>query len=169
MFYQMLKNILSLCLNLFNLLLRGSIPPLACVALIIENNNRYLVIERANDSCVFPGGFMRWYEEPHQAARREGKEETGFNIQIEDFVGYQPYVSRSLFLPSNLTLIYRATIAGGAMHTSFEGRPRWLPEEEIRKRLSPIAQEMLDIYQRFLSRQRPADPEIQHDRADRAK
>ncbi|HEY7418071.1 MAG TPA: NUDIX hydrolase [Ktedonobacteraceae bacterium] len=153
MVYQLLKNIVGLSFNLFSLLLRGGLPPFACVSIIVKEDARYLVIERANGEYVFPGGFMRWREEPLQAARREGKEETGFDLQIEDFVGYQPYASHSLLLPSNLTLIYRAVITGGTMRGSFEGKPLWLAEDEIRERLSPITQEMLDIYQHYCTQQ----------------
>lgn len=160
MLYKLLKNIVGLSFNLLSLLLRGGLPPFACVSTIVQKDARYLVVERANGECVFPGGFMRWHEEPSQAARREGKEETGFDLQIADFVGYQSYASRSLLLPSNLTLIYRAVITGGSLRDSFEGKAFWLSEGEIRERLSPIAQEMLDIYQRYQGQQRPVAPEI---------
>ncbi len=149
MFYQQLKHIVAICFNLLNILLGGNLPPLVCVSTIVEQDGSYLLVERPGGKYVFPGEFMRWHEHPEQAARREGKEETGFDLGIIDIVGYQSYTSRSFYRMSTVNLVYRAKIVSGTLRTSIEGRPYWLSESEFAGKLSPLAQGMFDEYIKF--------------------
>ncbi len=146
MLYRLLKNIAAICFNALNILLRGNLPPFACVCVIVKNNGSYLVIEQSADQYVFPGGFMRWHEQPSETAQRETREETGLELHIDSFSGYQLYNSHACNQISTLTLIYTAHISGGSLRASSEGRPRWLPEQAIADKLAPIAHELFTIY-----------------------
>jgi ADP-ribose pyrophosphatase YjhB (NUDIX family) len=151
--YHLLKNIAAICFNLLNLLLRGNLPPLACACVIVEDNGRYLVIKQQGDQYVFPGGFMRWHEQPTQTALRETREETGLEINIENFAGYQIYNSRSLRKISTINLIYDAHITGGTLRASVEGQPLWLSKDDIPGKLSPIARKIFDEHFAYHARQ----------------
>lgn len=149
MFYRFLKNTAGLCFNLLNSLLGGNLPPFTCVCVIIEDNGRYLVIERPTSKYAFPGGFMRWHEHPEQTARRESREETGLNVQIGPVIGYQSRTSTSLTMMSTVNLIYCASVIDGTLRGSMEGNPCWLDKEELSDRLSAIAREAFEQYQRY--------------------
>lgn len=59
-----------------------------------------------------PGGYLEYGEHPEAAARRELREETGFEIRIVRLLGVYP----SQYGPSGqrtLDLIYLAEVAGG--------------------------------------------------------
>lgn len=153
MLYHILKNIVAICFNLLNILLRGNLPPLACVCVIIEDNGRYLVIKQRNGQYVVPGGFMHWHEQPAQAALREASEETGLELSIGDFAGYQIYNTRSLRKISSINLIYEARIIGGTLRASSEGLPLWLAKDDTPAKLSPAARQIFDAYLAYHPRQ----------------
>jgi 8-oxo-dGTP diphosphatase len=153
MLYALLKNTVAICFNLLNILLRGNLPPMACVCVIIEDNERYLVIKQRSGQHVFPGGFMHWHEQPAQAAQREAREETGLELNIGNFAGYQLYNSKSLYKISTINLIYDAQIAGGTLRASNEGKPLWLSKGDIPAKLSPTAHKIFNAYLAYHAQQ----------------
>ncbi len=58
MLYDLLKICVSIFFNILNTLLGGKLPPLSSAAVIVEEDNRYLVVELPRGRIVFPGGFM---------------------------------------------------------------------------------------------------------------
>ncbi|MBE3560388.1 MAG: NUDIX hydrolase [Ktedonobacteraceae bacterium] len=158
LFYYLAKTAVSFCFNLLNLLLGGHLPPLGCVSMIVEEEQRYLVIRRASGEYAFAGGFIRWRESPEEAVRREGREETGLELQVGDVVAYQVVPSRSLTRMSTFCLVYEARAVGGSLRGSGEGQPSWLAEHEVRDRLAPMYQRMFDAYQAYHSRHASATP-----------
>lgn len=156
MLYRALKKIVSICFNLFNLLLFGNLPPFGCVSVVVEENAHFLVVELANNKVVFPGGFMRWREHPAQAALREGKEETGLLLRTGNVVGYLTYASRQFTRMSTISIIYEGAVVGGTLRSSIEGRPFWLHENELRERLNQDNKEVLDEYLCYRSQQSQA-------------
>jgi len=156
MLYDILKMVVSLCFNLLNKLLGGGLPPFGSVAVIVEQDNRYLVVEIPRKRLTFPGGFMKWHENPVQTAKREGKEETGLDLQIDHLINIYSQTSTSLFKMSTICFVYRAEILGGTLHKNIEGVPRWLTEDEIRTRFKAHTLRILEDYLRF--RQIHRDP-----------
>jgi 8-oxo-dGTP pyrophosphatase MutT (NUDIX family) len=147
MLYQLSKLIAGICFNIINIFLGGNLPPFTCVSVIVKEERGYLAVRRNNGDSVFPGGFVRWREHPEDAARREGKEETGYEISIGEMVGYQIYVSKRWDMMSALNLIYSGEIENGIIHHgSMEGKPYWLAEEDVSQRLAPSAQDVLKEY-----------------------
>jgi ADP-ribose pyrophosphatase YjhB (NUDIX family) len=153
--YQALKKVVGIFFNGLNALMLGNLPPFVCVGVIIEEQNRFLVIRRTDGRLVFPGGFIRWREHPVQAAHRECYEETGLNIRIGPIIGYYPYVGRGVTHISTVNLAFTAEVVGGTLRESIEGRPLWLSEHELRNRLIPGSAGMLDDYLRYRSTERP--------------
>lgn len=149
MVYTVVKKCVGIFFNLLNILLGGNLPPLACVCVIVEEDHRYLVVERREGDLVFPAGFMRWRESPREAAQREGHEETGLQLRIGPVVGYWSATSKQFDQMSAISIIYRGQVIGGELRGSIEGQPRWVHEEELRERLDPSFVSILDDYLRF--------------------
>ena len=145
-FYQALKKSVGIFFNILNLLLKGNLPPFGCVCIIVEQDERYLVVERPEGSLVFPGGFMRWKERSEQSAQREGKEETGLDLRIGDILGCYTTPSKDFTAMSTISIVHRAEIVGGALKSSIEGRPYWVDEETLRSRLEAHYFIILDDY-----------------------
>ncbi len=144
--YSLLKACASIFFNILNLLLAGNLPPFGCVCIIVEEHERFLIIERSYGEYSFPGGFMRWHEHPIVAAQREGREETGLQLKILNLIGCSPVVRSSFFRMSTLSLIYRAEISGGELQGSIEGKPSWRNEAELREKLEPMQHGILEHY-----------------------
>src|SRR5579864_7557729 len=102
MLYDLLKILVSICFNLLNKLLFGGLPPLGSVAVVVEQNDRYLVVELPRRRLVFPGGFMKWREMPAQTAKREGKEETGLDLRLDHLINIYARPSTSIFKMSTI-------------------------------------------------------------------
>ena len=146
MLYDLLKKIVSICFNLLNKLLGGGLPPFGSVAVIVQQDDRYLTVELPRGRIVFPGGFMKWEETPEQAAQREGKEETGLDLRIDYLINVYARSRTSLFTMSNICFVYRAEVTGGTLRKSIEGKPKWLTENEIRTQFGRHTLGILDDY-----------------------
>src|SRR5579859_1864048 len=144
--YRMLKRLVGVFFNILNLLLAGNLPPFGCVCIIVEDRDRYLVIERPEGGCVFPGGFMRWRESPLQTAQREFEEETGLQLKVNRLIGCSSNSSVNVMGMSTLSVIYQAEVVGGEMKRSIEGQPCWLDRPELLKRLHKQQKGILDHF-----------------------
>lgn len=145
--YRMLKSSVGIFFNFFNFLLAGNLPPLGCVTIVVQREDRYLMIERPEGGYVLPGGFMRWKEHPVQTVLREGKEETGLTLKVIDFIGYSSTASYGLTRLSTLSFVYYAEVMGGELRNSIEGRVSWLDEMDT---LGKIIPQQRDIFKNFL-------------------
>jgi ADP-ribose pyrophosphatase YjhB (NUDIX family) len=154
MFYQMLKWCVSILFNMLNILFGGKLPPLGSAAVIVREDDHYLVIELPRGHTTFPGGFMHWRESPQQAAAREGKEETGLDLKVEGMIGFYPCASSSWLNMSNLSFVYQAHVVGGQLRKNIEGRPLWMTEEELRRRLDGHTLGILEDFLRYLELQK---------------
>ncbi|GCE46695.1 NUDIX domain-containing protein [Thermosporothrix hazakensis] len=131
MLYLLLKRAVGVFFNLLNILLGGNLPPFACVCILVEQEGRFLAIERTEGGLAFPGGFMRWHEQPEEAARRECEEETGLEIEVSDVIGYETGSSTGITRMSTMTFLFAGRVLGGSLRESIEGQPRWLEPEEV--------------------------------------
>ncbi len=147
MFYSSLKKLVGIFFNILNIFLAGNLPPFGCVCVIVEDQDRYLVIERPRGGYVFPGGFMRWREHPVQTAVREGKEETGLRLQVNRLIGYSSLASHNFTLMSTLTVIYQAEVVGGELKSGIEGRACWHKRAELAHLLQ---RQHRELFERFL-------------------
>jgi ADP-ribose pyrophosphatase YjhB (NUDIX family) len=146
--YDLLKRGVSLCFNTLNVLLGGNLPPFGSAAVIVEEQDCYLVVELPRGRVVFPGGFMTWREDPKHTAQREAQEETGLLVRVDHLIGTYFSASDSFLNMSTVSCVYAAEMIGGVLRNGVEGRACWLHEEELRKRLSPHSRGILDDYLR---------------------
>lgn len=154
MIYDMLKMCVSIFFNILNLALGGKLPPFGSAAVIVHENDRYLVIELPRGRLAFPGGFMNWRENPQQAAEREGKEETGLDLQVKALIGFYSSASSSWLNMSNLSFVYQAHVVGGELRNNIEGSPYWITEADLRGRLDKHNLDIFEDYLRYLERQK---------------
>jgi 8-oxo-dGTP diphosphatase len=133
--YRILTKSATISFNILNVVLAGNLPPLGSICVVVEDNGRYLILQRPEGGLVFPGGFMRWREHPAQTARREFKEETGLQLQLHHIIGCYSKVSTRFDRMSTLTLVYSGVVIGGEMRSSVEGQPRWIDESDLRGKL----------------------------------
>lgn len=151
MLYRLLKHLVGICFNLLNFVLAGNLPPFGCIAVIVEEEGRFLLIRRPKGKLSFPSGFMRWRELPAEAAKRECKEETGLQLQIDpdDLVCCYAHVGQHIDTMSTLTLVYSGKVIGGTLRGSIEGQACWLDEEEMGRNLEKRCENLLADYFQF--------------------
>ncbi len=153
--YRVLKMCVGIFFNLLNVLLVGNLPPLGSVSIIVEEQERYLVIQRPEGYFVFPGGFMRWREHPEKTGMRECREETGLHVQITELIGCSSHSSGGPASLSTLSIILHATVVGGTLRGSIEGTPMWLDEAELHNKLFKQQASILEDYLKRRKQQRP--------------
>lgn len=153
MFYDLLKKCVSLFFNLLNRLLGGKLPPFGSAGVVVEDHDRYLVVQLPGNRVVFPGGFMAWNEHPREAAEREGEEETGLVLRAEGLIGHYSQISNHWSNLSNISFVYAATPIGGKLRNNIEGRPLWLHESELRTRIHGQTLTILEDYLRYRANQ----------------
>lgn len=153
--YRVLKLCVGIFFNLLNVLLAGNLPPFGSVSVIVEEQGRYLVIQRPEGYFVFPGGFMRWREHPEKTGMRECKEETGLQVEITGLVGCSSNSSGSPTSLSTLSIILHATATGGTLRGSIEGIPMWMDEAELHDKLF---KQQASILENYLMRRRRQGP-----------
>jgi len=144
--YRLLKRSVSIFFNILNFLLAGNLPPFGCVAVVVQDQGRYLVVERPEGGLVFPGGFMRWRENPVQTALREAMEETGLKLKVNDLIDYSSHASNRITRMSTLTIIFYAEVFSGELKTSIEGQATWCDEAELLEKIHPLQRGVFDRY-----------------------
>ena len=144
--YRLLRKSASISFNILNVVLAGNLPPLGSISVVVEDEGRYLILQRPEGGLVFPGGFMRWREHPAQTAQREFKEETGLQLRLHHMLGCYSKVSTRFDRMSTLTLVYSGAVTGGEMRGSVEGQPRWIDESDLRGKLDFHSMSVLDDF-----------------------
>jgi len=155
--YNALKTWVSVFFNFLNFLLAGNLPPFGCVCVIVEEQGRYLVLQRPEGYFVFPGGFMRWREHPEKTALRECQEETGLHVQITKLIGCSSTLSSGPGSMSTLSVIFHATVVSGNLRSSIEGKPVWMDEAELHEKLFKKQFSILENYLAKRTEQRKDD------------
>lgn len=110
-----------------------------------EDRQRVLLLRRE----VFvlwdlPGGAIEKNESPADAAVREAREESGYTITLEKFVGR--YLCQSIYSAGDqLTHVFRARVVGGAAkHFGLETTGlRWFPVNALPRSLEPLQRQMI--------------------------
>ncbi len=148
--YRLLEKAAGISFNVLNLMLAGNLPPFVTACVIIEEQGRYLVIEKSNGRFTLPGGFVRWREYPAQAAIRECEEETGLHVKLGDVVSLRTEVSKRFDSINALTITYQATIISGNLRGSIEGQPCWKSETALRGKLALYSMHILEDYSRYI-------------------
>jgi len=128
-------------------------PPIVGVACVVECNGKVLAIERQDGlGYSLPGGVIRSDETVEEALHREVQEETGCEIAVAGLVGVFSGPHRDPRFNS-ASIVYAATVVGGLLRNSREGRACWLDPQDVPSRLAFDEIEVLREYQRMRSRQ----------------
>ncbi len=144
---------MPICFNILNVLLLGNLPPLGGTSVVVEDQGRFLLVKGPGGEVSFPGGYIRWREYPAQAARRECREETGLNIELQETIGIYSHVSTGPWRVSTINIAYAGKIAEeGTLRGSVEGQPVWMTEAEMRKAMSVRYSKLLEDYFAYRAR-----------------
>lgn len=146
-FYDLLLKLVGICFNILNLILAGNLPPLGSAGVIIEEQGKYLVVERSDGRYVFPSGFIRWRERATETAVRECLEETGLQVRVTRLIGCSSHTSEGFTKLSSIVVMYQGEVTGGELRHSIEGRPHWLEASELLPHLHP---QQKGIFEDFL-------------------
>ncbi len=150
--YRAAQELTPLCFNALNMLLMGNLPPLGSACVVVEDQGRFLMLKRSEDTVVFPGGFIRWREYPEETGKREVREETGLEVRLLDTIGTYTHKSNSRHRLSTLTIAFAGELIGGSLKSSVEGQPCWMNEAEMRERLVSSYRCMLEDYDAYRER-----------------
>lgn len=95
------------------------VPTDVTVAVLVEKDGRYLIIEERSSGAVVitqPGGHIEVGESPEQAAVREAMEEAACDVKADELLGVYLWIhpqTRQQFL----RLVYTATLINENTHT----------------------------------------------------
>jgi len=108
--------------------------PKVGVSLLIEHNDRLLLIRRAVEpgrgQWCLPSGFVEWDEAPEAAATRECHEETGLVLDRVELVAATHYADD--FRGPGIDLAYRAQIRADTLHAGDDAASaRWFDLDEL--------------------------------------
>jgi 8-oxo-dGTP pyrophosphatase MutT (NUDIX family) len=101
-------------------------PP-SSASVVVFDGDEILVVEN-DDYLMLPGGLLEQGESFQEAAGREAEEETGLEVEILDEV--DEWVKDF----GGVEKVFRGSITGGELESSWEGEPKFLDVEEARER-----------------------------------
>jgi ADP-ribose pyrophosphatase YjhB (NUDIX family) len=108
-----------------------------------ERGEVLLVLREDLRLWALPGGGREPGETPEQAAVRETREETGYEIELDRFVGeyWRPQMPRG----GDRQRLYLAHLTGGkpAAHDWESAEVRWFPLDVLPRRLSRFSVEQI--------------------------
>ena len=104
-------------------------PPVS-VAVLAHGENDDIVVLNAGKHYELPGGLVKAGEDIRETARREMKEETGFDVEVGDLLDV-----RTGERYGNIEFFFEARVTGGDKSGNWEGEPEFIPEDEMKDRV----------------------------------
>ncbi|WP_123534171.1 NUDIX hydrolase N-terminal domain-containing protein [Halosimplex salinum] len=108
-------------------------PKIAAIALVFDDEDRLLVIERTDGlGWCPPGGKLDLGETPAAAAERETREETGLEVDARELVDTYAVEPPGEFPHYSVSHVYRCEAVGGELTTTYESRQvQYMPVDEV--------------------------------------
>lgn len=103
-------------------------PPTS-VAVLVETDDGEVLALNFLGRYELPGGLVKAEEGLREAGKREVKEETGFTVELGDLLDIRDGNGPGIHY------FFEGTIVDGEKDGSWEGKPVFIPKEEIRDRL----------------------------------
>ena len=105
-------------------------PPCSVAVLAEGDHDDFLALD-VDRHHRLPGGLINAREDPKTAARREVKEETGFEVEIGELLDIKTSSGRN----PGIHFFFRGKVTGGEKSGSWEGRPGFVPRKEIQDKV----------------------------------
>ena len=144
---EKIKGLLAgIIFRIIALLTLGQISPVLSACVILEQEGRFLLIDRADGlGYTIPGGIVRYSETVEQCVLRETWEETGYTVKLAGLVGVYSSLKRDPRFRA-VSIAYRGVVTGGERHDSVEGRSCWCEPGEVFGRMAFDCEHMLKDY-----------------------
>lgn len=144
---EKIKGILAgFIFRIIALLTLGQISPLLGAGIIIEQDGKFLLIDRSDGlGYTVPGGIVRYRETVEQCVLREAHEETGYTVAITGLVGVYSSPKRDPRFRA-VAITYKGFIVSGTQHGSGEGEPCWRTPGEVFGHMAFDCEKMLKDY-----------------------
>lgn len=144
---EKIKGILAgIIFRLIALLTLGNISPILSACVIVEQDGKFLLIDRSDGlGFTIPGGIVRYKETVEQCVIREAQEETGYSVSIHGIVGVYSQLKRDPRFRA-ASIAYKGAIVSGSVQRSGEGKPCWRKPEEVFGRMAFDCEDMLKDY-----------------------
>jgi 8-oxo-dGTP diphosphatase len=132
--------------RLIALLTLGQISPILSACVIVEQDGKFLLIDRSDGlGYTIPGGIVRYRETVEHCVLREAQEETGYTVTIDGIVGVYSSIKRDPRFRA-VSIAYKGAIVSGSVHESGEGKPDWHSPEEVFGHMAFDCESMLKDY-----------------------
>ena len=144
---EKIKGLLAgLAYRVIVLLTLGQISPLLGAGMVIEQDSKFLLIDRSDGlGYTIPGGIVRHRETVEQCVLREIREETGYEVNIAGLVGIYSSLKRDPRFRA-VAIVFKGSIVSGTPHGSSEGEPCWRSPDEVFGRMAFDCESMLKDY-----------------------
>lgn len=104
-------------------------PPCAS-AIMAEGEHDDILALNTGDHYELPGGIIDQGEDMREAARREAKEETGFEVEVGDLLDIR--VSDTT---GSIQFFFEGKVVGGEPNGSWEGKPEFIEKDRMKEKV----------------------------------
>jgi len=102
-------------------------PPCSVAVLAYGENDDILVLDTGG-SYVLPGGLIDAGEDLKQAARREVKQETGYEVEVTELLDVRTDDAEH----PGIHFYFEAELIGGHKEGTWEGQPEFVSKEDLK-------------------------------------